>query len=220
MFLLQSILVILTAPVFVSVLLSRPKLHRAVDLTTRGAVVYVLLFHLLLPSVRYVGWECLFFFAGGSILSLVLKKLNSKLLVASQFLGFMGLCIHSVTDGVILSLPSFASTGSFGTYEAMALSIVLHTFFLSFFVWEWAQFHFGKLIGYMWLVAIAGLTAIGFFLPYQVNLQISESVILLHTQCLLAGMLISAIVSRCYHEVKGGSSQVHNHEHKSHKHSC
>lgn len=160
------------------------------------AVLIVLMAFLLIPE----SWEALGYWSIALILAgyllpgfleQLIKKAAHTFHLVSLVLALVGLALHAMLDGAVLTVGHGAVTSN------LSLAIVLHRFGVGMMLWMMVQPVFGKRAAYAVLGFVSLATLCGYLLS-ELVLGVEEDYILSAIQALIIGMIVHSLIHRSH----------------------
>lgn len=141
--------------------------HRRMQILLDGFIFVtmpgVLLLSILLPIVIRGHWEAVFFFLAGILAPGLAKRFYPERTVRAHLtalaLGLLGLCLHSATDGGVISAHAY---GGESGWNLLPLVVVSHLFPVGLTVWWLLRPRYGSWVAAGALAPILLGTGLGF----------------------------------------------------------
>ncbi len=159
--LLASFFVLASGPLLVRVASRSPVASATLDGFSMGAVVLLVMVHLLPPVLERLGPWALLALLIGLLLPRLFHRFEPGALTRSAqgvtvALVILGLAIHAAFDGAALPMP-----GPEG--RALRIAVVIHRLPLAMLIWSLMRGRFGIRIGFLSLTALGVFSALGLY---------------------------------------------------------
>lgn len=191
--LLLSIISLFIGPLLYQWLRRGGFIAKAFDSLIIAALVVLMAFLLIPESWAQLGYWSVALILSGYLVPGLLEKLIKKAAhtfhLVSLVLALVGLALHAMLDGAVLTVASGAANSN------LSLAIVLHRFGVGMMLWMMVQPAFGKRIAYAVLGFVAFATVGGFLLS-EIMLGLEGDYLISVIQALIIGMIVHSLIHR------------------------
>jgi hypothetical protein len=166
---------------------------KAFDSLIVAALVVLMAFLLIPESWSQLGYWSIALILSGYVVPGLLEKLVKKAAhtfhLVSLVLALVGLALHAMIDGAVLTAVSGTANSN------LSLAIVLHRFGVGMMLWMMVQPAFGRRAAFAVLGFVA-LATVGGYLLSEVMLGLEDDYVISVIQALIIGMIVHSLVHR------------------------
>ena len=191
--LLLSIISLFIGPLLYQWLRRGGFIAKAFDSLIVAALVVLMAFLLIPESWAQLGYWSIALILSGYLVPGLLEKLIKKAAhtfhLVSLVLALVGLALHAMIDGAVLTVVSGEANSN------LSLAIVLHRFGVGMMLWMMVQPAFGRRAAFAVLGFVA-LATVGGYLLSEIMLGLEDDYVISVIQALIIGMIVHSLVHR------------------------
>ncbi len=191
--LLLSLLVLFAGPLLYQWIQHGGWFARTLDRTIVVLLVVIISVFLIPEIIEPLGWMAPALILAGYVLpgmlEITVKRAAETFHMFSLYLALAGLLLHTLLDGAGLA------GSKLGANTGLATAIILHRFGVGLMLWMIMQPAFGKFIGWLTLVVMAGATVLGFVFSEHVLPLAGEQAVTM-IQAVIIGTIIHSLIYR------------------------